>query len=74
MAGEAATMELPNEEIAGGSGRYTQAVAEEEKPGVGAILLWRGSRARMMSREGSVRRLKRLLGLPKVWAVVIKKR
>ena len=67
-------MKLPNEEIAGGPDGYTQAIAEEEKPGVCAMLLGRVSRSRMMFRRGSVRQLKRLPGLPKVWAVVIKKR
>ena len=59
-------MELPNEEIAGGSGGYTQAIAEEEITGVSAILFRRGSRVRPMFRGGSVRCQKRLPNLPKV--------
>ena len=67
-------MELPNEEIEGGPDGYTQAIAEEEKPGVCAILLGRVSRSRMMFGGGSVRQLNRLPGLPKVLAVFIEKR
>ena len=38
MARESATMELPNEEVACGSGGDTKAVAEEEEAGVNPIL------------------------------------
>ena len=67
-------MELPNEEIVGGPGEYTQAIAEEEKPGICAILMGRVGRSQMMFGGGSVRQLTRFPGLPKVWAVFIEKR
>ena len=59
-------MELPNEEIAGGPGGYTKAIAEEEKPGVCVILMGRVGRPRLMFGGGSVRQFNRFPGLPKV--------